>query len=119
MGTGEIGVDIEKIEPTHLNIASSVYTVDEITWMNESPLERFHILWTWKESAMKAIGTGMSIEPISFEVLPFSQNKSIPLNGRQLYGKTDKIKDYRYSVCSTQPIEELEWIEWNKDLVKR
>lgn len=72
LGIGDVpvGVDIEPMNPANLEIAHRVYTPDEISWMQRSPLERFHILWTIKESIMKAAGLGMQLDPAGFDVLP-------------------------------------------------
>lgn len=65
-----VGVDIEPINPDNLDIAGKVFTPGELLWMQQDPLIRFHILWTIKESIMKATGLGMQLDPASFEVLP-------------------------------------------------
>lgn len=83
--------------------------------MTEDPLERFFILWTWKESLTKAVGLGMSLKPISFDVLPFTENLALCLNGQTWYAATDSIAGYRFSVCAPLPIDSLEWVEMRPD----
>lgn len=65
-----VGVDIEPINPNNLDIAPRVFTPGELHWMQQDPLIRFHILWTIKESIMKATGFGMHLDPAQFEVQP-------------------------------------------------
>ena len=112
MGEGPIGVDIEQTDPKNLVAAAAVYTPAELEWMKESPLERFHMLWTWKESVMKATGQGMALEPGTFEVLPFASGRPVELDGRRLYAASGGMKGYRYSVCAFQPVNRLKWVEW-------
>lgn len=65
-----VGVDIEPINAVNLTVADRVFTASELRWMQQEPLIRFHILWTIKESIMKATGLGMQLDPAQFEVLP-------------------------------------------------
>jgi phosphopantetheinyl transferase len=82
-----------------------VYTAAELKWMEEDPLERFHLLWTMKESVMKATGLGMNLGPDSFEVLPFCFNSPVMLRGRTWYASYGALGDYRCSVCASYPME--------------
>ena len=74
----ETGIDIERIAPDNLKLAPFVFTKNELSWIECDPLLRFHLLWSVKESIMKATGLGMELEPASFEVSPET--------GRFLYG---------------------------------
>ena len=105
MGEGDIGVDIEAPDEAHLCVAPMVYTPEEQAWMRESPLERFYMLWTWKESVMKAMGLGMKLEPGSFDVLPFTRNEPIALRGKRWYMKSGEMGGLRYSVCAAYPFD--------------
>ena len=51
-----IGVDIEKLDKSNLIASPAALTEEELAWISPSPLERFHILWTRKESIYKAVG---------------------------------------------------------------
>ncbi len=110
-GDCEIGMDIEKIDKNNLPAAPTVYTPRELNWMNEDPLERFYQLWTWKESLIKALGTGMFLEPKTFEVLPFIENQPLYMHGQSWYAASNSIPGYRFSVCASAPICSLKWIE--------
>ncbi len=113
IGQGEIGIDIEHVDSAHLNIAPEVFTTAELSWMNKNPLERFYMLWTWKESVMKATGLGLSLAPASFEVLPFIIGQPVLLKGRLLYARSGGMKNYCYSVCASYPVSDLDWAEWH------
>lgn len=110
-GDGPVGVDIEEPKESSLQVAGSVYTEAELHWMEEAPLERFHRLWTWKESVMKATGMGMSLAPKTFEVFPFVQGHPVFLQGRAWYARGGELDGYSYSVCSDEPIGQLRWTE--------
>ena len=110
-GESEIGADIEKIDENNLTSAPTVYTPRELDWMNEDPLERFYQLWTWKESLIKALGTGMSLEPKTFHVLPFIEDQPLYMYGQSWFPASDSIPGYRYSVCASAPIGGLKWVE--------
>ena len=111
MARDEIGIDIERTDPAHLSVAPRVFTDAELSWMNESPAERFCQLWTWKESAIKAVGAGLSIDMRSFEALPFIHGGPICLEGRSLYAGTYAPSGYRCSVCVSHPVTCVEWVE--------
>ena len=56
VGEAPIGVDIEKLDESDLIAAEAALTEEELEWIKSSPLERFHVLWTRKESIFKAVG---------------------------------------------------------------
>ena len=105
----DIGVDLEKMDEKNLSVAPAVYTPGELAWMGEQPLERFHTLWTLKESLMKATGLGFQLRPDSFDALPFLQNKSVFLQERAWYAAESGIPGYRFSVCGTRPMGQPAW----------
>ena len=105
-----LGADIEEIEEKNLSVAHAVYTPEELIWMRENPdkeVIRFHQLWTWKESLMKAVGKGLSLAPKSFSVLPFTERKPVSLFGRQWYALdgvlSSGMERYCWSVCAPEP----------------
>ncbi len=68
---GEIGIDIEKISSLSNEIVKHCFTKEEQKWLASQPIEHaFYLLWTGKESVMKAIGKGFYMEPKSFSVMP-------------------------------------------------
>ena len=109
----EVGVDIEPIDEKNLTVAPMVCTPGELAWMSKDPPERFYLLWTWKESLIKA--GGMSLEPRSFDVLPFTEGRPLRLNGRLWYGASDSMAGYRFSACAALPMDGLAWVELGPD----
>ena len=65
-----IGVDIEKIDPRHLRVAPSVCSEEELDWMAEDSLPRFYLLWSMKESILKAAGRGITVHPLRIRLSP-------------------------------------------------
>lgn len=67
--TGPIGVDIEQVKPDLVSkqLAGTVLDESEISWLAQhSPEQRngaFYRLWTIKESVLKAVGLGFSLDP--------------------------------------------------------
>ena len=53
---GPIGVDIEKLDESNLIAAPASLAKEELEWIAPAPIERFHLLWTRKESIYKALG---------------------------------------------------------------
>ncbi|HEX4372003.1 MAG TPA: 4'-phosphopantetheinyl transferase superfamily protein [Puia sp.] len=60
----EVGVDIEKINPdfSYKEILKSNFTKEEIDFIQDSlhPIEAFYLLWTRKESLVKATSKGLT-----------------------------------------------------------
>ena len=79
---GRLGVDIE--ERTLRNdidgLASAVFSPDEQAELSsargEEKLRLFFDLWTFKEALLKAIGTGLYLNPSGFEVPPAMRHGS-------------------------------------------
>lgn len=90
-GGRKLGVDIEKLDESNLLAARVALTQEELAWIEPSPLERFHILWTRKESLYKALGG-------------FSDPKEIPaLDGMQpegLHIRSRILNGFALSLCS-------------------
>lgn len=101
----EVGADIEKIEAVRHSVAERVFTPEELTWMKENAETRFYILWTLKESVCKLDGRGLSLPPESFSVLPMIKGESLPLDGRKLFGCSQRFDNCILSLCSTKKTE--------------
>lgn len=68
----EIGVDVEKIQKSNLQIAKRFYTNNEFSYVMENQEQidyRFYEVWTKKESYSKYVGKGLSLPFRSFDVL--------------------------------------------------
>jgi 4'-phosphopantetheinyl transferase len=70
---GPIGIDIEVVKNSNLELAKRFYTEGEYRYilnqLPETQSEYFFQLWTMKESYIKMIGKGLSIPLNSFNVL--------------------------------------------------
>ncbi len=105
-----IGVDIEEKKRINLSDYSSLWRVEEVTYMNSDDradyLDRFYQLWTQKEAVIKADGRGMS--------LPFND---IHINQATKTADVDKQKwqlhplsiDERYTahLASLNPVDSV------------
>lgn len=104
-----IGVDIEPINPANLDVAKRVFTPNERSWMDQDPLVRFHILWTIKESIMKAAGLGLQLDPAQFDVLPVD---GAHFAAGKIWHTAWMLRDGCVIACASQsPIEGLEFEE--------
>lgn len=102
-----VGIDIEEIRPTELDIARHYFSAREYQDLLEhhpdDQLHYFYDLWTLKESYLKAIGKGLSIPLNSFTVRKTS-NGNIELfqeEGQSEYFLKQYLIDtqYKLSVC--------------------
>ena len=69
----QIGIDVETITSTDIEIAERFFTSDEYNYLQKQPPELqndcFYKIWTMKESYIKMIGKGLSMPLNSFSVL--------------------------------------------------
>lgn len=72
--SGEVGIDLERVSlPADPHaLAASVFTDEECRVLKSLPATQlaaaFFTCWTRKEAALKAVGTGMSVDPRSVHV---------------------------------------------------
>lgn len=118
----EVGCDVEQIRPVDLGLFAHVLTADEHSVLTAAPKEErdalFFRYWVLKESCMKALGKGLSLDPKSFSL---TLAPAIRAAGAGILGPLafadGAFPGYRYAVCRagedirTQteivPIEEL------------
>lgn len=109
------GVDIELIKDCNPNAFESVFTHTQLNWI-KSDKEKFHILWTIKESVMKSTGLGFQLNPL--ELNPIFTNATnefwkLHFGGKVFLGRTILIKtnindeSYAISYCTTDPTFKL------------
>ena len=98
-GENETGVDIEKINEDNLYLAEHIFTKQELQWISPEPVSRFHILWSIKESILKATGTGL-YSSVSFpEIYP--ETNYISVNGTTYYFSYGIFENKSMAVSST------------------
>lgn len=92
---GKIGVDIEKLKETSLDIMDHVFHPQEIAYVKEAPISKqflhFFEIWTKKEAYTKYLGTGLVTDLVSINTL------ANPIKNLLC---TWKEGDYICSVCS-------------------
>lgn len=102
---GKAGIDIERVRSVNYRVAERYFTNQEYESMQllDEPekLRHFFVLWTLKESFLKAIGTGLTRSLGSFTVV--RDNETFKLLGNRTGGYRlftyIPDKDYRLSVC--------------------
>ena len=126
----DIGIDVEHIKKMDdlLSIAERFFAKDEYCYIKSisdkrKQLDTFFLIWTKKESLIKAVGEGLSIPLDSFNVISGS---GAPAEVIEYYGSRyyiDEIQkfseNYKLSVCQksssivNDKVVELSW----KDLI--
>jgi len=101
-----VGVDLERFRPLDWQrIASRFFHPDERAFLAQSnePDRDFFRIWTLKESYLKAEGTGFSVSPASFAVIPAGEQSAL-FSGETAYRFTrlNAFPDYCLSVCSLE-----------------
>lgn len=92
-----IGVDIEPVKIPYPQILRRYFTPEELDWLDREPnQERFYMLWTRLESALKAHGTGFALRERAFSLLD-----TTPWFFREI------IQDRHMIVCATEVEIEL------------
>jgi len=115
-GSAPVGIDIEQHrDEDFLCLAKTVFHPSEYDFFMRVPgAARFFELWTLKESYIKMIGSGLSIEPSSFCVLPekkifpqgeipFMQN--IYSQNLDTHNLNSFIEGYSMAICAREPIK--------------
>ena len=99
-----IGIDIEMHrEADYLALGKTTFHPEEMTFLLENPTpERFYSIWTLKESYAKMIGSGFSIEPSSYCVLP--EKLRLSHESKFFFQTFDIFESYTISICAPEPI---------------
>lgn len=95
----EIGIDIEKIDRTHNQLLSHLYTPYEQKYIlsHKDPNRAFYEIWTKKEAYVKYIGIGLALPLNSFDVFEIEHSKLI---------HTYKKKKYIIACCCKETMGE-------------
>lgn len=101
----QAGIDVQKITAYDKKLASRVFQQPEISRIENSadPDKAFTQMWTRKESYVKMLGKGLSLDPGSFSVL---QSHDLPA----CFSEFD-VDDHHITVCTRQyaAAELLQW----------
>lgn len=89
----EVGVDIERIRPTHDLVLKNCFTKEEQDYVTDDA--SFTKLWTLKESYIKYLGTGLKTKLNSFSVISGNLIKQID----NLVFTSMLVEDYQLSIC--------------------
>ncbi|WP_342026016.1 4'-phosphopantetheinyl transferase superfamily protein [Cytobacillus pseudoceanisediminis] len=102
----QVGIDIEKVNNIDIKFAKQFFTYEEyqdlINVPSEERLDYFYVLWTLKESYVKAKGKGLSIPLDSFSIK--INNKNIIKSPPSIYNfnKYQMPDNYKLAVCSIE-----------------
>lgn len=101
-----VGVDLERFRPLDWHrIAERFFHPEERAFLARSgePERDFFRIWTLKESYLKAEGTGFSVSPASFALIPSGESSAV-FSGETDYRFTrlTAFPDYCLSVCSLE-----------------
>ena len=101
-----VGVDLEHFRPIDWRrISERFFHPEERAFLAHSsePEKDFFRIWTLKESYLKAEGTGFSVSPASFSVLPSGDNNAT-FHGETPYHfqRLSPFPDYCLSVCALE-----------------
>ncbi len=100
LSTNNIGIDVEIVKKFNMDVAKKCFTIKEVKWLKEqSTPQAFFKIWTAKESIMKAIGCGFSLNPASFEVLPIV-NGSHKINEQEWFLFWHSLPEHELCVAS-------------------
>lgn len=99
------GIDVEKIEDIDISMFDTVFTKQEMQYINSFPkekqLEKFYEIWTIKESYTKYVGLGLGIDLNSFNVIT-NGKRAINLQVEDLSCNIETVKfDEAYRLAIT------------------
>lgn len=113
---GKVGLDIEYIKKRNFELARKICTDDEYKWVSADSEKRFYKMWTLKESVMKAVGTGFTVSPKSFSVLPYiSDRDTISFGDDIFYVGCKRFDNYYISVACEYDFSDINIIYINAE----
>ena len=105
-----IGIDIEEIteiKEKHTMVSKKVFSPEERHWMQDDMSQRFFVLWTQKESLVKAVGCGITVPLAECNVLPFEKGENVDYAQNRWFGATTIYDNHRVSVCAQSSVESV------------
>lgn len=103
---GRVGVDVEAVRGVTPALARRCLSSAELTWLDraadaQSREERFLRLWTAKEAYLKAIGTGLGVDPrmVSIDCRTLAPRLLGPEEDRWRFRSSAPADGVRVTVC--------------------
>ena len=107
---GRVGVDVEASRPVSSALARRCLSAVEIVWLEcasgaEERQDRFAQVWTAKEAYLKAIGTGLGVDPrsVAIDCSGPTPQLSGDVAGRWLFHSWVVADDVRVTLCEELP----------------
>ena len=88
-------------------VSKKVFSPEERHWMQDDMSQRFFVLWTQKESLVKAVGCGITVPLSECNVLPFEKGESVDYAQNRWFGATTIYDNHRVSVCAQSSVESV------------
>lgn len=94
----ECGIDIEQIRKYNEKMANKILSNEEIKYINSKNKKDyfFTLIWTLKESYLKALGTGINVP---LKNISFVKNNKIRFKQNEYNFKIIKIHNYIVTSC--------------------
>ena len=113
---GEGGIDIQQMKSVSDGVINRVLSDAETEFLavQEDKADAFFKLWTLKEAAVKAIGTGFKIPPAKIECADITGIKeSIVSGGKKMYLSLFDLDGYKLGVCGEKKADGYKIIKEN------
>jgi 4'-phosphopantetheinyl transferase len=103
--TAPVGLDIEiRREEDFVGMGKTAFHPVELAFLLQQPTaDLFYYIWTAKESYAKMIGTGFSVEPSHFCVLP--ECMALVTEQQPFFRSFSFIEGYSLTLCAAEPIQ--------------
>jgi phosphopantetheinyl transferase len=100
-----VGIDLEILREEDFDaLGRTAFHPAELDFFFQRPgMKLFFDIWTAKESYTKMLGTGFSVEPSRFCVLP--ENMVLLTEEKPYFRSFSHIKGYSLTLCATEPVD--------------
>jgi 4'-phosphopantetheinyl transferase len=105
--TSPVGLDLEIWREREVDLKAlsriAFHPIELAFFLKKPDKERFYDIWTAKESYVKMIGSGFSVEPSRFCVLP---GNTTPLTKEKPYFRRfNHLDGYSLTLCAAEPVD--------------
>ena len=116
-GTTDVGCDVELVEPRRTSFVDTFFTEAERERVQRAAAEYRDLLvtmiWSAKESTLKALRTGLRVDTRSVEVIDDGKGHGQAWDvARTVYGNTDEFSclwrldgDFVLTIATREPVE--------------